>query len=1304
MANATGLWAQDFAPSQQAQGYLDSKNVSVDYATGLFHYKVPLYTLKSGDFELPLSINYVGKGVRHGDLSGLIGYNWSLDVGGVVTRTIRGGIADEMHNGYIHQTFIGLPTTEQIERVNKREIDGESDIFTAVFNGQSVNFIIKKENNKIVAEPLERTNVKIECEHTSFTINGWLITDENGDKFYFRQKERSVNVYKEDAISFNSVRNESFTSSWHISRIEPRNCEPIVYNYRQTISEVIQRTSYQTKYSYGRPMINRPFDFSKYQARFTSYIDQAEDRLGNVNFNTMIERSVHNLNRNFVRDPIFDIYDNIIAENHRVMGLLASFRDLQSASQSIISTLDALISQYSSSEYSMVRTYLALAKSTMLECLNEEETIDTQTINNGSSMRIKSPILDNINQGNKIIKFDYKSEKAFYIDNRSGSQFPQIITIIRYILSTINIEDIDGNNLMNINLDNNAAYLDQISFHGNDNIEIDRIQFDYYGNMGGAISDIWGFSKKYKSNIVDHQFSRDVDGEYAKSRSLSKITTQGKGEIMIDYESNVISSEPFSDNIMRDYGGIRIKSLTLRDPLTNQADSIKYIYPYPGELVFSKAYNTESLRYYYYGSYFRDELVHSRDKTQGEAIIKTGNNGVFYPYVEEEFLGKGKKTYLFFNPQQLYIGATLMCNFWMCGLPLGNAIYDNDGNLKLITKYSYNIDINYISISPFCPPSILSVYEDEGWFSGNSDTSTTFSQSKLQIKAYEYYMDYNSLSAYYSSQSLSTASSFSPYRDVFVKNIAPRTNITMPEQNWELIYGGKVLLKSKKEYQLEHNATTTSSVEHFIIDFETDVPCRKTEYFYDNLSHSTSPTRITANDAKGDKYTSITRRVADMNVPGILSEMKEHNILSPVVKQQNLINGKLAHEIIYVYDSARFDNKTFFGLAEERMYIPITRPTVSVINGMDNSLFQYNPSHYTSEKKVTYSYDNGKYFPTSIIDKADTLTYRYDSILHVPLLEARNYANNQISAINNFIPKSNHENDEIDDDCDNYSDIDRIYIEAFGDFKDLLDFIEDFECTFWSSPDIYKYIDYLYSGEMYFIKYLLETITSRFESITYNHWFGEQDWFQANPEFIDNLKIIASDYLESIGLDSSIYNPLSILMDYDLPESTYDFIKDGAGSYNTPVPEDDSEYIDMIVDVSQTANPHFRLYIVSKSFSGAINYTITHSSGISTGVVAPRSKPHWNIQALDIDLALFRDISSIEINTRSNDNLAYLTFIPSDCEFEATAYNSDGTVFCKFDQTGQMERYEYDGAGRVIKVFDGDRNLLKENTYNYIRE
>ena len=228
--------AQDIAPGQQAQGYLDDKNTTVDYATGIFHYKVPLYTLGDGGFSLPVSLDYTAKGVKTEDRPGLIGYNWTLNTGGVVTRTIRGGIADETSfYGYLYylRQSDAVPLTEDAKRVNRHQRDGESDIFTAVFNGQSVHFMLGLDAaNRICALPLERTNVRIECEQNGlYTIDGWTVTDEEGNRYIYRQKEWSADIVKEEAVSFNGLRDKSYVSSWYLSRIEPVNGSPLVYHY-----------------------------------------------------------------------------------------------------------------------------------------------------------------------------------------------------------------------------------------------------------------------------------------------------------------------------------------------------------------------------------------------------------------------------------------------------------------------------------------------------------------------------------------------------------------------------------------------------------------------------------------------------------------------------------------------------------------------------------------------------------------------------------------------------------------------------------------------------------------------------------------------------------------------------------------------------------------------------------------------------------------------------------------------------------------------------------------------------------------
>lgn len=187
--------AQDFSPGPDAQNLTEGKNVVVDHATGLFYYKVPLYSLKSGDYELPISLDYVGKGVKANDPYGLVGYNWSLNIGGIVTRTMRGGFADEDSGYLINNRHFTTPLEQEAKSVGLRKRDGESDIFTAVFNGKKVDFIIQMDEDfHVYAFPLEQTDVRIECEGGYANITGWMITDNNGDRYIYRKEAKHRDV------------------------------------------------------------------------------------------------------------------------------------------------------------------------------------------------------------------------------------------------------------------------------------------------------------------------------------------------------------------------------------------------------------------------------------------------------------------------------------------------------------------------------------------------------------------------------------------------------------------------------------------------------------------------------------------------------------------------------------------------------------------------------------------------------------------------------------------------------------------------------------------------------------------------------------------------------------------------------------------------------------------------------------------------------------------------------------------------------------------------------------------------------
>ena len=75
----------------------------------------------------------------------MLGIGWHLNYGGVVSRTVRGGIPDEtLVYGIANraQQYRDSATWDMVHSINKR-IDGENDLFTVSVAGKSVNFFIK---------------------------------------------------------------------------------------------------------------------------------------------------------------------------------------------------------------------------------------------------------------------------------------------------------------------------------------------------------------------------------------------------------------------------------------------------------------------------------------------------------------------------------------------------------------------------------------------------------------------------------------------------------------------------------------------------------------------------------------------------------------------------------------------------------------------------------------------------------------------------------------------------------------------------------------------------------------------------------------------------------------------------------------------------------------------------------------------------------------------------------------------------------------------------------------------------------
>ena len=1266
---ATSVCAQDFDPGTQAKGYLSRKNVTVDYATGIFHYRIPLFTIGQGSVTLPVSLDYTGNGIKDSDNSGLIGYNWTLNTGGVVTRTIRGGIADEASlYGYLATEHDSVPLGEDAVAVNKRERDGECDIFTVVFNGRSLYFILRLDaEGNIFAQPLEQTQVKIECEYDlRETITGWIVTDESGNRYIYRQVAWSSDIMDEEAVSFKGVRGKDYISSWYLSRIEPYNGETITYHYREEVKKEGEQEGiisikegdwWSAEYEYGRAIKEYPFDFSKYRDEFNRHINEAASYLQSYSFAQQINNPLYLFvgNSNWVRNPNFEENTAAINTNFRVMGQLSNFECIGEPSSELIRVLNDLYDTYnnqSSTHAKMAASAFRDAKNVVINCLNETEQVSIKGVREGKAYTVKSPLLDYIVSGEEVLEFHY------------------LKSIDDYTLAGIRRCDMQGKMISEVDV-RSYSRLESLEFRDRDSVVVSKMLFDYHTSPGGkSIYDLWGYYKN-STGQEGEEYNWNVNGDYAKWGALKTIRLQDGGDIRIDYESN--QTDWIGSGTLMDCGGIRLKHLVFNDPKQGTSDTIHYRYPSGGMFVSSYS-NHETVSYYG----FSDKITYNRIRPSKAVFIASGNNGLYYRHVQEIMPGQGMRAYLFYTKdmQYNYYAANLNL-YWKFGLPLAVADYDEAGHLKRLTKNLY-----YANSWTDCPIFIENGYYDMNYFVPG-DSALFYNRYLPQLQAYEYYIDRESVGEYYERQDNillymdGTAYRYiNPHYEIYEPNILPRTNIVGDHQVYPLCYGGKVVLKSQSVYHFHDTVAGQMTVADFEREDEGTLDS-KTEYFYDYLPTSLFPTRKTVTDSRGGEYMETTKRVCDMAdaaMPAVAA-MKAANLVSPVVKTELSKDSVLLSAQVNLYELCQSEDTEVAVLSEQKTYFP-TQEVSPDLTFPDATLFSYGEENYIRQEKREYGFRNALCLPTDVQDRASRTALFYDAS-HFLILKASEVEHGEVAAVNSIRNIGYFQEEP----------------ELYIYYRSLLSF-----CI--ALPDIISlpFFDEYITTEGYpkmneVIQILLDYTPSQKERLTVlvdsivdgdrlyhiEFYFKFYDWFMANPS------------------DAQLFQGMSVLVDMINTKQILDddFLKLLSLIYYTSEQKTQDLKLTQLPDDGQ-----LQMYVLYSTYADA-SYTIEHAGESTTVPLLLEGDSTYKVEVIDIDLSEYNNVESLSLkNILGGYTVSYAAVVPKGTIFEATCYYADGRVFAEFDQSGQLRVYEYDGAGRVIKVLDGEGNILSAYEYH----
>lgn len=207
-------------------------DIPVNYHTGIPNISIPVYTIEEGPLRLPVSLSYHASGLKVMETASWVGAGWSLNAGGVITRSVRGvsdekGVSriDQVH-GYFTNYGYENALFEDVEEkyLDFREFavgnkDGNPDLYFFNFNGYVGKFYFQPNRTPVI---IPQQNFKIEViypdEEESF--EGFIITTPDGVRYHFGQgnaKEISKPMENDFYATYNST---EVVSAWYLTKVE----------------------------------------------------------------------------------------------------------------------------------------------------------------------------------------------------------------------------------------------------------------------------------------------------------------------------------------------------------------------------------------------------------------------------------------------------------------------------------------------------------------------------------------------------------------------------------------------------------------------------------------------------------------------------------------------------------------------------------------------------------------------------------------------------------------------------------------------------------------------------------------------------------------------------------------------------------------------------------------------------------------------------------------------------------------------------------------------------------------------------
>lgn len=205
----TGFLRTDLiSPSPTAANLGKYGDVPVSYYTGLPNVSIPIFNVTGNELSLPITLTYNYSGFQPTQKASWVGLGWSLQAGGVITRSIGDKVDDHPIKPYDKDSVGRINPTQTYlnQSIAHSVYDNQPDVFSFNFGNYSGKFIWYE--NQAYLMPFQKLQI-------TGGMAGFTIATEDGTKYRFDEIEQTSP--RPSAGSPYTI--PTYVSSWYLTKI-----------------------------------------------------------------------------------------------------------------------------------------------------------------------------------------------------------------------------------------------------------------------------------------------------------------------------------------------------------------------------------------------------------------------------------------------------------------------------------------------------------------------------------------------------------------------------------------------------------------------------------------------------------------------------------------------------------------------------------------------------------------------------------------------------------------------------------------------------------------------------------------------------------------------------------------------------------------------------------------------------------------------------------------------------------------------------------------------------------------------------